>query len=549
MNATGIGMGMPGECQTVKVTGVINVSGSFIVNADGSFKDQTTTTGEESLILADECLNVSGTRTTCDLTTAGLQNFGYSEKPTCTALPAGGCSCKAKISQKGGIGYKSNDPLAMGDLAKADSNVVLGQNSLNGDDLQFGFCVSGTKMTWTPNPKGPEYKGAIVFQKSGGGGTGGSTGGSTGGTSGKGGATGGTTSKGGSSSVSSGGTTTGGSSSSGGTTSTGGGGGGTPSGNGPCDILDTAKTPCVGAYSMVRSLYKAYSGALYQLRNGSNTKDVPVLAAGGFADVKVHEDFCGTASSSACTIAKLYDQSPNKNDMPITEPVFWIKAGEMKESKANLSKHTVGGHTVYGLRFTGGQKNSYRCMKNCKGVAVGDEPEFMYMVVDATVFSTGCCNDFGNAETTGTPDGAATMETIYYGKETMFGHGSGSGPWLLADLEAGTYPSDKGVDNNISSLTIPKYATLMLKGFSGNRYALKYGDAQQGALTTQWDGKRPSGYSPMKKQGSIVLGTGGDGSFYSNGVFLEGAITQGCADDKAVDEAIQSNVTSAGYGK
>jgi hypothetical protein len=89
----------------------------------------------------------------------------------------------------------------------------------------------------------------------------------------------------------------------------------------------------------------------------------------------------------------------------------------------------------------------------------------------------------------------------------------------------------------------------MLKGFSGNRYALKYGDAQQGALTTQWDGKRPSGYSPMKKQGSIVLGTGGDGSFYSNGVFLEGAITQGCADDKAVDEAIQSNVTSAGYGK
>jgi hypothetical protein len=53
----------------------------------------------------------------------------------------------------------------------------------------------------------------------------------------------------------------------------------------------------------------------------------------------------------------------------------------------------------------------------------------------------------------------------------------------------------------------------------------------------------------MKKQGAIVLGAGGDGSFYSQGIFFEGAITIGCPDDKAVDDAIQANVVAAGYGK
>jgi hypothetical protein len=34
------------------------------------------------------------------------------------------------------------------------------------------------------------------------------------------------------------------------------------------------------------------------------------------------------------------------------------------------------------------------------------------------------------------------------------------------------------------------------------------GNAQTGNLTTMYDGARPSGYTKMKKQGAIVLGTG-----------------------------------------
>jgi hypothetical protein len=88
----------------------------------------------------------------------------------------------------------------------------------------------------------------------------------------------------------------------------------------------------------------------------------------------------------------------------------------------------------------------------------------------------------------------------------------------------------------------------MLKGPSGNHFTLKAGDGQSGALTTKWDGKRPpNGYSPMKKEGAIILGTGGDGSSSNDGTFFEGAMTSGNPSD-ATDEAVQANIVAAGYG-
>ena len=356
--------------------------------------------------------------------------------------------------------------------------------------------------------------------------------------------TGGTTSSGGTASATggraSGGTATGGKATGGNAT------GGSSGGGGPCDIYQSANTPCVGAYSTVRALYAGYSGPLYQVRLTSNNtvRDIPVLTTGGFADSSVQDSFCGTA---ACTISKLYDQSPQHNDMPVSGKTFWLTNGGT-ETNAKAVKINVSGHPVYGVKSFSGAGNSYRNHKPT-GTAVGDQPEAMYEVVDSKFYNALCCNDFGNAETTGNPDGPATMEAIYFGNDTMFGSGGGSGPWLLADLEAGTFPSNLKNDTSKPSLTYPKFATLMLKGFSGNRMVLKHGDGQTGVLTTQHDGARPSGYSPMKKQGAIVLGAGGDGSFYSQGIFFEGAITFGCSDDKAVDDAIQANIVAAKYGQ
>jgi hypothetical protein len=92
----------------------------------------------------------------------------------------------------------------------------------------------------------------------------------------------------------------------------------------------------------------------------------------------------------------------------------------------------------------------------------------------------------------------------------------------------------------------------MLKNNGTSRFALKGGDAQSGALTTLYDGALPNGYNPMKKQGAIILGSGGDccatNMNLSLGTFYEGAMVSGYPSD-ATDESIQNNLTAAGYGK
>ena len=60
----------------------------------------------------------------------------------------------------------------------------------------------------------------------------------------------------------------------------------------------------------------------------------------------------------------------------------------------------------------------------------------------------------------------------------------------------------------------------MLKGRKCEM-SLKGGDAQQGELITKYDGGRPThaDYNPMRKQGGLVLGTGGDNSDRAMGIF------------------------------
>jgi non-reducing end alpha-L-arabinofuranosidase len=315
---------------------------------------------------------------------------------------------------------------------------------------------------------------------------------------------------------------------------------------GPCDIYAAASTPCVAAHSTVRALYGNYSGNLYQLRRASDktVKDVPVLSPGGFADISVQDTFC---TSTTCTISIIYDQSSNHNDLPKSPKAHWLANGG-NEANAADGKTTVGGHVVHGIYVIGNSTQVAYRNNACKGLATGDQPEAMYMVLDGKRSSANCCFDYGNAETSGNDDGPATMEAIYWGSNTSYARGGGAGPWIAADLEDGMYEGDSGNTPSNTSITGLSYVTAMLKGPSGNKMGLKAGDAQSGTLVTKWDGARPRGYSPMKKQGAIILGTGGDGSWGNDGTFFEGAITSGNPSD-ATDDAIQANIVAAGYGR
>jgi hypothetical protein len=304
---------------------------------------------------------------------------------------------------------------------------------------------------------------------------------------------------------------------------------------------------------MVRALFGAYDGPLYQVRRASDktTKDVPVLAAGGFADTSVQDSFC---SGTTCTISILYDQTSNKNDLKKSPVVHWLPDGGT-EASATKGKINVSGHPVYGIYVTGYSDNVAYRNNATKGIPKGDDAESMYMVVDGKRFSDQCCFDYGNAETSGNDDGNGTMEAVYFGNDiTWGGQGDGNGPWIAGDLENGVYKSDKGGWQSQSIMVpnaksvVANFVTAMLKGPSGNHFALKGGDAQAGKLVSMWDGVRPSpGYSPKQLQGAIILGTGGDGSNGGTGTFYEGCMTSGNPPD-SVDDEIQANIVAAGYG-
>src|ERR1035437_979261 len=75
------------------------------------------------------------------------------------------------------------------------------------------------------------------------------------------------------------------------------------------------------------------------------------------------------------------------------------------------------------------------------------------------------------------------------------------------------------------------------------------GDAQHGPLSVMFDGKRVNAtYDPMRKQGAILLGNGGDNSNSSQGTFYEGAMTAaGTFPTDATDQLVQANVVAARY--
>ena len=419
------------------------------------------------------------------------------------------------------------------------------------------------------------------------------------------------------------------------------------SAEGPCDIFGAGGNPCVAAHSTVRALYGAFSGALYQVRRGTDraTLDIKTLGAGGFADAASQDAFCAGGAASSCVIQRIYDQSPMGNHLDIAPPGG---AARHVDNPTNATKDPtrVGGHAVYSAYFEGGM--GYR-IDNATGTAVGDEAETIYAVLSGSHYNDRCCFDYGNAETDNLDDGAGTMEALYFGNANggLNHGGAGKGPWIMADMENALWGADVVKSNEESVRTAGgdgdtyAFVTAMIKcdsaapppppsppspppsrpgaatvaadhdicpgsgdlgsfadtavdkcneacygnpqcaayvlhggtcylksctgplvpksgstvgqlpgrsGIANGHWAIKGGDATSGELKTYWDGPRAKGYSPMKKQGAIILGIGGDNSDGAVGTFYEGAIVKGVSSN-ATDAKIQANIVAAGYGK
>jgi hypothetical protein len=118
----------------------------------------------------------------------------------------------------------------------------------------------------------------------------------------------------------------------------------------------------------------------------------------------------------------------------------------------------------------------------------------------------------------------------------------------MADLENGLFTGQNANLNAANTSVSTDYVTALIKGKAG-KWGIKVGDSQSGTLKTMYEGARPAnGYDPMKKEGAIILGTGGDNSWAAVGTFFEGVMTTGYPSD-ATEDAVQANIVAAGYGR
>ena len=323
-----------------------------------------------------------------------------------------------------------------------------------------------------------------------------------------------------------------------------------------CDIYASGNTPCVAAHSTTRSLYEAYNGPLYQILRLSDGTTLDISTRAGTADSQAQDKFC---TLTDCYISLIYDQSEHQNHL--TQAAGGSFKGPNQDGSDHLANATgastlLNGNKVYGVYIE--QGTGYR-NNRAKGTATGDEPEGMYAILDGTHYNEGCCFDYGNAELDSTDTGNSHMEAIYFGNSSGYGTGAGNGPWVMADvsppiqddaaneqLENGLFAGAGGTNAQSQSIT-HRFVTAMLKG-KPNTWAIRAGDAGAGTLSTFYDGPRPAGgYEKMNKEGSIILGIGGDNSNGARGTFYEGVMTSGYPTDET-ENAVQADIVAAGYG-
>ena len=331
-----------------------------------------------------------------------------------------------------------------------------------------------------------------------------------------------------------------------------------PRPQGPCDIYAAAGDPCVAAHSTTRALYASYNGPLYQVLRQSDGKTLdigvfqpvalPVPDAGGAANAAAQDAFC---ANTYCWITIIYDQSPRHNDL-IQAPRGGFSGPAMGGFNnlpvADMAPVTIMGHKAYGVFIAPGMGLR---QNDAKGTAVDDQAEGQYWVISGHHYNDGCCFDYGNAETDSRDDDNGTMETTYYGNATAWYRGNAPGPWIMTDQEnnlVGCVNADGSkLCANLPSITW-RFVTAMAKG-EPHHWTSLGGDAQQGALSVMFDGPRiDHTYDPMRKQGAILLGNGGDNSVGSQGTFYEGAMTAaGTFPTDATDQLVQANVVAAKY--
>jgi hypothetical protein len=134
-------------CATAAITGSRAVAGTFTANADGTYVDQTTTSGEDQFTLAPACRSISGTLVACDRIGPVFQTYGY-DSVSCADAADGGCLCAAVFAQTAGLGVLSLEPPAQGSFTTSGQTLTV--NDGWSDPQRYQYCASDGQLELLP---------------------------------------------------------------------------------------------------------------------------------------------------------------------------------------------------------------------------------------------------------------------------------------------------------------------------------------------------------------------------------------------------------------
>jgi hypothetical protein len=157
LDLTMLGIG----CTSAPVAGSLQVSGTFTAKSDGSFVDNTTTTGSEQFTLAPSCMQISGTTATCDNIGVIFPAIGFASA-TCTSTGSGFCDCTGTVNQNGGMGLVDWNAATTGRYSTSSDVLKTTDGS---SSWPYSYCASGNTLTMTPETMSPTTKGKIELQK------------------------------------------------------------------------------------------------------------------------------------------------------------------------------------------------------------------------------------------------------------------------------------------------------------------------------------------------------------------------------------------------
>jgi hypothetical protein len=140
------GLGLVVECMA-PVMGSMTITGTLSFVAGGTYTDGTTTSSTSTFELGPQCLEISGTETTCEEISRPISSVGFS-MVTCTPNPTTmGCTCTGTVqNQMGGFGFVSYDAATTGTFMTTGNEVSLSSFSA---PAEYSYCVQGNTLTMT----------------------------------------------------------------------------------------------------------------------------------------------------------------------------------------------------------------------------------------------------------------------------------------------------------------------------------------------------------------------------------------------------------------